>query len=366
MEKERAGGTCLNWGCIPTKALLRNAELYHTMTHRAAEFGFKIDGLSYDWSKIIGRSRDVSDKNAAGIEFLFKKNKIDYIRGEASIDKPRQGEGESRRRQGGDAHRAEDPHRHRLRAARRLPGFPFNGKTVIGVEGGDDPRAAAEEHDHHRRRRHRHRVRLFLQRLRHQGDRGGNAAEPAARGGHRGLARRWRRSFTKQGIKFLTNTKDDQDRERRDKGVKITVQDAKGAEQMLEADVCLVAIGVPPLLPGGSQKIELTERGYIKTNDRYETSVPGVLRRGRHHRAAVAGARGELRGHPGRGRDVHDGHKPKKVDELPRLHLLPAAGRQRRPHRARGEGKGAQVQGRQIPLHGQRQGPRRSARSKAS
>src|SRR3954465_8096340 len=52
VEKERAGGTCLNWGCIPTKALLKNAELYHTMTHRAAEFGFKVEGVSYEWSKI--------------------------------------------------------------------------------------------------------------------------------------------------------------------------------------------------------------------------------------------------------------------------------------------------------------------------
>src|SRR6188768_3835201 len=87
VEKERAGGTCLNWGCIPTKALLKNAELYHTMAHRAAEFGFKVEGVSYDWSKIIKRSRDVSDKNAAGIEYLFKKNKVDYVRGEATMDK---------------------------------------------------------------------------------------------------------------------------------------------------------------------------------------------------------------------------------------------------------------------------------------
>ena len=98
VEKERAGGTCLNWGCIPTKSLLRNAELYHLMAHRAAEFGFKFDGLSFDWSKIIKRSRDVSDKNAAGIEFLFKKNKVDYVRGEAAMDKAGRGQGEA----GGD------------------------------------------------------------------------------------------------------------------------------------------------------------------------------------------------------------------------------------------------------------------------
>ena len=86
IEKERAGGTCLNWGCIPTKALLRNAELYHTVAKRSAEFGFSYENLGFDWAKIIARSRDVSDKNATGIEFLFKKNKIDYLRGEASLE----------------------------------------------------------------------------------------------------------------------------------------------------------------------------------------------------------------------------------------------------------------------------------------
>src|SRR5690606_36506605 len=85
VEKERAGGTCLNWGCIPTKALLRNAELYHILQHRAQEFGFAFDNLSYDWSKIIGRSRKVADRLAGGIESLFKKNKVEYVRGTASV-----------------------------------------------------------------------------------------------------------------------------------------------------------------------------------------------------------------------------------------------------------------------------------------
>src|SRR5438094_10605138 len=77
VEKERAGGTCLNWGCIPTKSLLRNAELYHLMSHRAADFGDKMEGMTFDWAKIINRSSDVSDKNKAEIKFLLKKNKPD-------------------------------------------------------------------------------------------------------------------------------------------------------------------------------------------------------------------------------------------------------------------------------------------------
>ena len=85
VERERAGGTCLNWGCIPTKSLLRNAELFHLMSHRAAEFGFEFDGLRFKWDSIIKRSRGVADKLAGGIEFLFKKNKIEYVRGEGSL-----------------------------------------------------------------------------------------------------------------------------------------------------------------------------------------------------------------------------------------------------------------------------------------
>ncbi len=98
------------------------------MKHRAAEFGFKIDGAGYDWGKIIKRSREVSDKGAAGIEFLFKKNKIDYLRGEGTAGQGRRGEGEERGRQGRDAHGAEDPHRHRLRRRGRCRACPSTAR----------------------------------------------------------------------------------------------------------------------------------------------------------------------------------------------------------------------------------------------
>ena len=175
VEKERAGGTCLNWGCIPTKSLLRNAELYHLMKHRAADFGFKIEGLSYDWSKVIKRSRDVSDKNAAGIEFLFKKNKVDYLRGEASMDKPGEVVSEARRRKDGNPHRAEDSRRHR-RGFAAAAGPSIQRQDCHRQSRGDDSGAATEEHDHHRRGRDRRGVRLFLQRLWHQGDVGRDVA----------------------------------------------------------------------------------------------------------------------------------------------------------------------------------------------
>ena len=79
VEMERAGGTCLNWGCIPTKSLLRNAELYQLMNQHAGDFGMTFDNLKFDWEKVISRSRKVAGKLAGGIEMLFKKNKIVII-----------------------------------------------------------------------------------------------------------------------------------------------------------------------------------------------------------------------------------------------------------------------------------------------
>jgi len=273
VEKERAGGTCLNWGCIPTKALLKNAELYHMMAHRAAEFGFKVEGVSYDWGKIIARSRDVSDKNASGIEYLFKKNKIDYIRAEATLEKA-----------GAVKVKATDGKEETHSAPkiliatgclpRPMPGLPFNGKTVIsskeamilekqpksmviigagaiGVEFAYFYNAFGTKVTM---------VEMLPNLL---------PVEDTE------VSQTLEKSFAKQGITALVNHKTTKT-EATDKGVKITVADAKGAEKVIEADVCLVAIGVSPLLPGGTLKFGLTERGYIQTSDKYETNVPGV------------------------------------------------------------------------------------------
>lgn len=280
VEKERAGGTCLNWGCIPTKSLLRNAELYHLMKHRAAEFGLSFTGLEYDWSKVIKRSREVSDKNAGGIEFLFKKNKVDYILGEASMDKAgavtvKSADGKT------ETHTAPKVLVSTGCVSRPMPGFPFDGRKVIGS-----------------------REAMILEK------------QPASMivigAGAIGVefayfynafgtkvtvvemlpeilpvedtevSQTLAKSFAKQGIKVLTNTKTTKT-ETTANGVKITVAGADGKEQVIEADVCLVAIGVAPLLPGGalfSEKKMLNERGFIATNARYETPAPGVFAAG--------------------------------------------------------------------------------------
>ncbi len=84
VEREHLGGICLNWGCIPTKALLRSAEVFHLM-QRAGEFGLKADAISYDLKAVVKRSRGVASQLSAGVKHLLKKNKVDVVMGEASI-----------------------------------------------------------------------------------------------------------------------------------------------------------------------------------------------------------------------------------------------------------------------------------------
>ena len=84
IELERAGGTCLNWGCIPTKALLKSAELYQKIK-KAETFGITAKEVTFDFAKVMERSRGVSQQMAKGIEFLFKKNKVDYYVGRGQV-----------------------------------------------------------------------------------------------------------------------------------------------------------------------------------------------------------------------------------------------------------------------------------------
>ena len=90
VERAKLGGVCLNWGCIPTKALLSNAELYEKVRD-AETWGLSFEKVAVDWSKVIGRSRDVAGKLNKGIEFLLKKNKIDHVIGHAKITQGRVG-----------------------------------------------------------------------------------------------------------------------------------------------------------------------------------------------------------------------------------------------------------------------------------
>ena len=81
IDKDNLGGICLNWGCIPTKSLLKNAEIYENIKDHGAEFGIKATGLEFDFQKIIQRSRNISNRISKNVEILIKKNKVDRVRG---------------------------------------------------------------------------------------------------------------------------------------------------------------------------------------------------------------------------------------------------------------------------------------------
>src|SRR3954470_2729596 len=84
VEKESLGGICLNWGCIPTKALIKSANVLEYLQH-AQDYGVKVDGFQADFAAVIKRSRGVADKMSKGVQFLMKKNKIDVIMGMARL-----------------------------------------------------------------------------------------------------------------------------------------------------------------------------------------------------------------------------------------------------------------------------------------
>jgi len=275
VEADRAGGTCLNWGCIPTKALLRNAELYQTMRTKAGDFGLSIEGLSYDWGAVVKRSRKVSDRLAGGIEFLFKKNNVDYVRGFGSV----LGSGKVEVTAGDGSKQVLETGKVLVATgckSRDLPGLPYNGKTVIGSKEGmvlkDQPKeliiigagAIGVEFAYifNAFGTKVTLVEMLPRLLPIEDDEVGDALK---------------KSFTKQGIRCLTGTKMTDAKDHGDR-VEVTLDDGSGP-QTISADVCLVAIGVSPVLPGG-EPVKLDERGYIMVDSRYETSIPQVFATG--------------------------------------------------------------------------------------
>lgn len=312
VEKEKAGGTCLNWGCIPTKALLKNAEMYQTLTKKADLLGLSFDNLSYDWGKTIKRSRDVSGNLAKGIEFLFKKNKVDYKPGFGTVIDGTKIEVE----QNGKKEVLETKNVIIATGckSRELPPLPFNGKTVIssreamvlpeqpkemviigagaiGVEFAYIYNAFGTKVTI---------IEMMDQLLPVEDDEVGKELT---------------KSFKKQGVNCLVGHKSTEFKAD-DKGVEITVEDKKGKSTVIKADVCLVAIGVAPVLPGGKQP-ELDERGFIKVGDNYETNIPGVYAVGDISGPPWLAHTGSFEGTQCVEGLFIDGHKPRKVGNFP-------------------------------------------------
>jgi dihydrolipoamide dehydrogenase len=276
VEMERAGGTCLNWGCIPTKALLKSAELKQLLGH-IGDYGLTISGeVGFDFPKVMQRSRGVSDQMAKGVEYLFKTKKVDYVVGKAQIQSPADGAIKKVAVTGADGKTQTLTGKAILictgAKAKALPGVKVDGDKVITSREALVVKQAPKSI-----------VILGAGAIGCEFAYFFNAfgskvtilemlpqilpVEDAE------VAEFLKRSFTKQGIEIFTDTKVEKT-EVLDKGVKLTVAGGK----TFEADQLLVAIGVEAQtdgLFGDGVKLEL-DRGYVKTNDRYETSVKGI------------------------------------------------------------------------------------------
>lgn len=127
VEREHMGGICLNWGCIPTKAMLRSAEVFHLM-ERAKDFGLKAEGIGYDIDAVVKRSRGVAKQLSSGVAFLMKKNKVEVFMGEATL--PVKGKVSVKGEKGVEELTAKNIVLATGARARELPGLEGDGKRV--------------------------------------------------------------------------------------------------------------------------------------------------------------------------------------------------------------------------------------------
>ena len=288
VDREHLGGICLNWGCIPTKALLRTAEIYHYMQH-AKDYGLSAEKVSYDTAAVVQRSRGVSQRLNGGVGHLMKKNKIDVIWGEGTIEAAAKGN-EPGRVTVKESARAPAPKgalgpgsyqaKHIVVATgarpRVLPGIEPDktliwtyyeamvppampkslivmGSGAIGIEFASFYRTMGAEVTV---------IELLPQIL------------PVEDAEIAGLARK---RFEKQGIKILTGAKVTAVEKGAD-SVTATVEDGKGGTQKLTAERLISAVGVVSNIEGlGLDKLGVkVERGVVVIDGFGRTSIPGI------------------------------------------------------------------------------------------
>lgn len=273
IERDKLGGVCLNWGCIPTKALLKNAELLQAFK-KSDEWGITYDNLKFDFSKIIKRSRSVSDKISRGVEFLMKKNKIDYMPGYGTL----LGNGVIEVKAEGKAAEKVKA-KHIIIAtgarARSIPGVAIDRKRIItsteAMNLPEQPKsmvivgagAIGMEFAY------------FYNAI------GTKVTVVEMMPGilpveDRELTKLMHTSFRKQGIDILTETKVESVKAGAN-DVTVVVATPEG-KQELKGDVALMAIGVQGNVEGfGLDKVGVVvDRANIKVDKDYRTNVPGV------------------------------------------------------------------------------------------
>lgn len=273
IEKENLGGICLNWGCIPTKALLKSAHVFNYLKH-AEEYGLnKVDDPGFDFTKVIQRSRGVASKMSGGIQFLMKKNKIDVILGTAKVKPGKKvsvvdAEGKT------TEYAAQNIIIATGARSRELPNLPQDGKKVIGYRQAlslpEQPKSmivvgsgaiGIEFADFYNTMGTKVTVVEFLPNIVPLED--------------EEVSRHVEKSLKKSGIDIMTNASVESV-DTSGEGVKAKVKTATG-EITLEADILLSAVGISANIEGiGLEEVGIkTDKGRVLVNEWYQTSVPG-------------------------------------------------------------------------------------------
>jgi dihydrolipoamide dehydrogenase len=273
VERENLGGICLNWGCIPTKALLKSASVFENFTH-AADYGITATDFKVDFGAVIKRSRGAADKMSKGVQFLMKKNKIDVIMGMGKLNAKKEVEVT-----GADGKVTAVEGRHIILAtgarARQLPNMPIDGKKVIGYREAmvmpQQPKSmivvgsgaiGVEFAYFYNSLGTKVTIVEFLPRLVPVED--------------EDVSKELERAFRKKGLTVMTNASVEKVEANGD-GVKATVKTEQGM-QVLEADVVLSAAGIVANIENiGLEALGIkTDKGKVTVDKYYNTNVAGV------------------------------------------------------------------------------------------
>ncbi len=272
VERAELGGICLNWGCIPTKALLKSANVFEYIQH-AKDYGIEVKDASVDFPGMIKRSREVAGAMSKGIQFLFKKNKIDVLKGFGKLQPGKKVEVDD------DGKKTVYQADHIIVAtgarAKELPAMPIDGKKIIGYR---QAMTLAE----------RPKKMVVV-------GSGAIGVEFAYFYNTIGtevtivefmpnivpvedeeVSKQLARSFKKAGINIMTSAEVTAV-DTKGKGCKVTVKTKKG-EEVINCDVVLSAVGVTTNLEGiGLEEVGVaTDKGKVLVDDYYRTNIPGI------------------------------------------------------------------------------------------
>jgi dihydrolipoamide dehydrogenase len=272
VERESLGGICLNWGCIPTKALLKSANVFDYMSH-ASEYGITIQKPEVNFGEMISRSRGVADGMSKGVTFLMKKNKIDVIMGEGKL-KP----GKKLDVTDAKGNTTEYQADHIIIAtgarARQLPNVPIDGEKII------EYRKAMSMENQPKKMVVMGSGAIGCEFAYFYNSIGTDVTiveylDNIVPREDEEVSKQLGRTFKKNGIKIMTGAAVEKV-DTSGKGCKVHVKTNKG-EEVLECDVVLSAVGVSPNTENiGLEDVGIaTDRGMIKVDEFYKTNIPG-------------------------------------------------------------------------------------------